>query len=157
MRTLLMSLFIFFVLSGCDNHTETQSQRDARIAKEAKAELLAELKAEEKAKKKEREAREKNSTLFKIGIYQEGDTITIDTNKTSNFFKDLSQQITREMKKFSDEMEKGIEVDENHIQIDLNKTGNILDKWHQKMQNFANEINAISKSLEQNKTQEQEY
>lgn len=150
MRTLLVSLFLFLGLAGCENSAESQAERDARIAQEARAELLRELKAAE-------EAKEKNSTLFRIGISQKGDKITIDTNKTQQFFKNLSKKITKEMDQFSQEMEKGIEVDENHIQIDINKTGNFLDKWHQKMQNFANEINALSRSLEKNDTDEQEH
>lgn len=141
------------LFSGC----ESQSEHDARIAKEARAELLKELKTQQEAEARDKEAREQNSSLFRIGISQEGEKITIDLNKTQHFFENLSKKITEQMDQFSEEMGKGIEVDENRIQIDINKTGNFLDKWHQKMQNFANEINAISESLEHNNTQEQEY
>jgi uncharacterized protein YukE len=144
---------LIILFNGC----ESQSEHDARIAKEARAELLAELKTQQEDEKREKAAKEKDSTLFRAGISQEGDTITIDTNKTRYFFQNLSKKINKQMEQFSEEMERSIEVDENYIHIDINKTGNFLDKWHQKMQNFANEIDALSKSLEHNKTQMQEY
>jgi uncharacterized protein (UPF0333 family) len=152
-KTLYFSIILIILFNGC----ESQSEHDARIAKEARAALLAELKNQQQAEARAKEAREQNSTLFRIGISQEGEKITIDINKTQHFFKNLSKKITKQMDQFSREMEKGIEIDEHHITIDINKTGNFLDKWHQKMQNFANEIDALSKSLEHNKTEDQEY
>jgi hypothetical protein len=151
-KTLYFSIILIMLFNGC----ESQSEHDARIAKEARAQLLAELKIQQEVEAQAKEAREQNSTLFRIGISQEGEKITIDINKTQHFFQNLSKKITKQMDQFSREMGKGIEVDENHIEIDINKTGHLLDKWHQKMQNFANEIDALSRSLDHNKTQDQE-
>jgi len=49
--------------------------------------------------------------------------------------------------------EAGIEMNETHIHIDLNKTKSFLDTWGKKMQEFAKEFDDIAKEFDtQNKT-----
>lgn len=154
MKHILFSLILLLAFSGCQDKKEDQAQRDAKIAQEARAELLKE---QAEAKKKS----EQNSTYSKIGITSEDGKITIDTNKTKSYFKDLAHQMKTKMDKMSKDLEKGIikneeagiEMDETHINIDLNKTKTFLETWGKKMQGFVKEFDEIAKEFDnQNKT-----
>jgi len=155
MKYALLSILILFSLSGCQDKKEEQAQHDAKIAQEARAELLKELKAKEEAKKKQEELEKKNK-FSKIGITTEDGKIIIDTNKTKGFFKDVANKIKTEMDKMSKDLEKGlikndeagIELNETHINIDLNKTKNFLDTWGKKMQEFVKEFEDIAKEFD---------
>lgn len=102
----------------------------------------------------------KTEKLQKMGIYVEKDSITIDTKKTKIFFDDLSKKLNKHMKKISEDLEKGIietkeagiEINDRHIHIDLNKTENMLEAWGQKMQSFVKEFDEIAKNLDTNIT-----
>jgi uncharacterized lipoprotein YehR (DUF1307 family) len=157
MKNTLLSLLILFSLSGCQDKKEDQAQHDAKIAQEARAQLLKE---QEEAKKKH-EALEKNSKFSHIGVTSKDGKITIDTNKTKSYFKDLAHQMKTKMDKMSKDLEKGIvkneeagiEMDETHINIDLNKTKTFLDTWGKKMQGFVKEFDDIAKEFNpQNQT-----
>jgi uncharacterized Zn finger protein len=86
--------------------------------------------------------------------------ITIDTNKTKDFFRDLNQKMAIQIKKISDDLEKGIienkeagvEMNEQHIHIDLNKTQNLLQDWGKKMQIFVQEFEEVAQTLETNES-----
>ena len=83
MRHLLMSLILLLSFTGCEDK-ERQAKHDAKIAQQARAELLAELEAK-------KDLPDKNaSKLNKMGINMEDGTITIDTNKTKDFFRDVN-------------------------------------------------------------------
>ena len=100
--------------------------------------------------------RESSSTMRRMGISKEDGVITIDTNKTKNFFDEMGKQITRQMKKFSEDLDEGrgagIEANESQIRIDLHKTGNFLERWGKKMEEFADELEDLSKEFENNET-----
>ena len=157
MRYLLISLILLLSFTGCENkeqQAEQQAKHDAKIAQQARAELLAEL--EEK-----KDLQDKNtSKLNHMGINMEDGTITIDTNKTKDFFRDLNKKMGEQMQKLSDDLEKGIvetkeagiEINEQHIHIDLNKTKDLLIDWGQKIQVFVQEFDEMSKMLEVNST-----
>ncbi len=146
MKYVLLSIFILFSLSGCQDKKEDQAQHDAKIAQEARDQLLKEQ-AEEKQKA------EQNSTYAKVGITSKDGKITIDTNKTKSYFQDLALQVKTKVEKMSKDFEKGIikndeagiEVDETHINIDLNKTKSFLDNWVKKMQGFIKEFDDQTK------------
>ena len=150
MRYLLMSLILLLSFTGCEDK-EQQAKHDAKIAQQARAELLAELEA-----KKD----QNTSKLNNMGINMEDGTITIDTNKTKDFFRDLNKKMGEQMKKLSDDLEKGIvetkeagiEINEQHIHIDLNKTQDLLIDWGKKIQVFVQEFDEIAKTLEINST-----
>ena len=157
MKNTLLSLLILFSLSGCQDKKEDQAQHDAKIAQEARAQLLKE---QEEAKKKQEEL-EKNDKFSKIGIASKDGKIIIDTNKTKSYFNELAHQMKTKMDKMSKDMEKGIiknkeagiEMDETHINIDLNKTKTFLETWGKKIQGFVKEFNDITKEFDtQNKT-----
>ena len=102
----------------------------------------------------------KNAQLNQMGIHMEKESITIDTNKTKAFFNDLSKKLNVQMKKISDDLEKGIidtkeagiEINEQHIHIDLNKTQNMFEVWGKKIQAFVEEFDEITNNIENNDT-----
>ena len=156
-KNTLLSLLILFSLSGCQDKKEDQAKHDAKIAQEARAQLIKEQDA---AKKKQAEL-EKNSKFSQIGVTSKEGKITIDTNKTKEYFKGLAHQMKTKMDKMSTDLEKGIikneeagiEMDETHINIDLNKTKTFLETWGKKMQGFVKEVDSIAKEFDaQNKT-----
>ena len=155
-KYILFSLLILFSLSGCQDKKEDQAKHDAKIAQEARAQLIKE---QEEAKKKQEEL-EKNSKYSQIGVTSKEGKIIIDTNKTKEYFKGLAHQMKTKMDKMSTDLEKGIikneeagiEMDETHINIDLNKTKTFLETWGKKMQGFVKEFDDISKEF---KTQDQ--
>jgi len=184
MQNTLLILILLFSLTSCDNSEEkiaqqTKLAQEAQIQKEA---LLKELKlkdialtkareeakaikekllAQEQAKKEafvQEEARkalaEKNKKLSPIGIHVEKNTITIDTNKTRDFFKQLGKQFEDKVTKIVTDIEKGLvneeesglKIDKSHINIDLNKTKSFLELWGKKMQGFAKEFDHFSQN-----------
>ncbi|MCW8821898.1 MAG: hypothetical protein OQK45_06700 [Sulfurovum sp.] len=153
MRHVLIALLILFAFTGCEDKEE-QAKHDAQIAQKAKAELLAELEAKKVQEEKE------HTKLNKMGINVDDGTITIDTNKTKDFFNNLGKKMDMQMKKISADLEKGIletkeagvEINEQHIHIDLNKTNELLLDWGKKIQVFAQEFDEMAKTLEINST-----
>jgi len=144
MRYLLITLLMLLSLTGCeykDQQSKDQAKHDAQIAQQARAELLAEQVAK-KARENNDTQKKENIKLTKMGIHMKDGTITIDTNKTKDFFNDLGKKMDLQMKKISDDMEKGIietkkagiEMNKEHIHIDLNKTQNLLEEWGKKIQ-----------------------
>lgn len=154
MKHVLFSLLLLLSFSGCQDKKEEQAQHDAKIAQEARAQLLKEQKTEEEAKKRQDEF-EKNNKFSKIGITSENGKITIDTNKTKSYFKDLTYEIKTKMDKVGKDLEAGIieneeagiEANETHINIDLNKIKSFLDTWGKKMQGFIKEFDDIAKEF----------
>ncbi len=160
MKHILFSLILLLSFTGCQDKKEEQAQHDAKVAQEARAQLLKEQKAQEEAEKKQEEF-EKNNKFSKIGITSEDGKIIIDTNKTKSYFQDLAHEMKTKMDKISKDLEKGIikneeagiEANETHINIDLNKTKSFLDIWGKKMQGFVKEFDDIAKEFDnQNKT-----
>ena len=154
MRYFLISLILLLLsFTGCEDK-EQQAKHDAQIAQQARAELLAELEAKKALQDKN------NSKLNKMGIKMEDGTITIDTNKTKDFFHNLGKRMDEHMKKMSADMEKGIiehkeagvEINEQHIHIDLNKTRDLLLDWGEQIQVFVQEFDKMAKTLETNNT-----
>ena len=151
-KNILLSILILFSLSGCQDKKEDQAKHDAKIAQEARSQLLQEQETE----KKKQEELEKNSKFSQIGITSKDGKITIDTNKTKSYFKDLAHQMKSKMDKMSKDLEKGIikneeagiEMDETHINIDLNKTKTFLETWGKKMQGFVKEFDNVAKEFD---------
>ena len=160
MRHLLFTLILLLSFTGCqdkEKDVKAQAKHDAQIAKKVRAEVQAEYKAE--ALKKEKETTQ-NAKFNKVGINVDNGMITIDTNKTKDFFKQFSQTMEVKMKKISDDLqqgivetkEAGIDINNEHIHIDLNKTRNLLEVWGKKIQIFAQEFDDLAKSIEDNNT-----
>ena len=157
MKHLLISLILLLSFTACqDKATDTKKQaaHDAKIAAQARAEVRAEYEAKQKS---EKEA-QKNTKLNQMGVAMHDGTITIDTNKTKDFFNALNKKMEVQMKKISDDLQKGIidakeegiQVSDERITIDLNKTKNLLEIWGQKIQSFAKEFDEVAQTLEMN-------
>jgi len=141
-----------------------EALHQARLeTKAAKEKLLQEEQEKKEAflraaaqKSKEKKQALKNEKLSKIGITIEEHKITIDTNKTKDFFQNISQKLGDKLKKITQDLEKGmldekdagVKIDETHINIDLNKTKDFLDAWGQKMQGFVKEFDDIAKEID---------
>ena len=153
MRYLFISLLLLLSFTGCEDK-EQQAKHDAQIAQQARAQLLAELEAKKAQEKKQ------NPKLNNMGISVEDGTITIDTNKTKDFFNALGKKMDIQMKKMAEDMEKGIienkeagvEINEQHIHIDLNKTHDLLMNWGKQIQIFVQDFDEMAKTLEINST-----
>ena len=136
-------------------------------AKVAQAKLLAEqaakkeafLEAEKiKAETKNHQAQDalQNTQLAPIGVEVKEHKITIDTQKTKDFFQKLGKtveskinKITEDLKKgMIDEKKAGVKVDNTHINIDLNKTKDFLDSWSKKMQGFVQAFDSMAKKID---------
>ena len=160
MKHLLFSLILLLSLTGCqdkENDAKKQATHDAKIAAEARAEVRAEYEAKQAAQKAKIEA-QKNTNFNQMGVAMHNGTITIDTNKTKNFFNTLNQKMDVQMKKISDDLQKGIIdaqeegilMNNDQITIDLNKTKNLLEIWGKKIQSFAKEFDEVTHTLEMN-------
>jgi len=155
MRHLLIALILLLSLAGCqdkEKEAQIQAEHDAQIAKRVRAEVQAEYKAEQ--------LKRENTKFNKVGINVNDGIITIDTNKTKDFFKQFSKKMEAKMKKISDDLrqdiidskETGINIDNKHVNIDLNKTKTYLEDLTKNIQVFAHEFDNISKDLDNTNT-----
>jgi len=162
MKHLLLTFILLLSFTGCQdkkNDAKAQAEHDAKIAAAARAEVRAEYEAKQSAEKAQAEA-QKNTKLNQMGIDMHNGTITIDTNKTKDFFNALNTKMEMQMKKISDDLQKGIidaqeegiQISDERITIDLNKTKNLLEVWGKKIQNFAKEFDEVAQTLEMNNT-----
>jgi len=158
MKQLMTAIIVLFFLSGCNQKQKDQAAHDAKVAQQAREELLKELKAQEEAKRKAQQEAQKKDRLSQIGIETMPDgKIIIDVNRTKNFFQQLTSRIKHKTDTLAKEMERGIieekeagiEINETHIEIDLNKTEHFLEKWSRKMEEFAQEFDKIADQLDQ--------
>ena len=160
MKHLLLTLMLLLTFTGCQdkkNDAKAQAEHDAQVAAQAKAEVRAEYEAKQAAQKAKLEA-QKHTKLNQMGVDMHNGTIIIDTNKTKSFFDALNQKMEIQMKKISDDLQKGIidakeegvQINNEHITIDLNKTRNLLEIWGQKIQSFAKEFDEVAQTLEVN-------
>jgi len=137
-----------------------KARLEAKIAKEKLLKQEQEkkeafLRSSEKKEKEQKEAL-KDNKLSNIGITIDKNKITLDTNKTKEFFQNISQIFGNKLKKITQDLEKGIldekcagvNIDKTHVNIDFNKTKNFLDAWDRKMQGFVKEFNDISKVID---------
>ena len=96
-----------------------------------------------------------NAKLSKIGISIQENKITLDTEKTKDFFENFAKNISNSLEKASKELQQGtlteddagIHIDEHTINIDLNKTKDFLQEWGEKMQGFIKEFDTIAQDL----------
>jgi len=157
MKQILPVLAVLFLLSACSDKKEDQAAHDAKVAQQAREELLAQLKAQEEAKRKVAEEKTRqNSLLSQAGITKTPDgKIIIDTNRTKSYFQQLAQKMKTKADKLAKEMqqgiieekEAGIEVNQEKIVVDLNKTKGFLEGWAKKMETFVKEMDEVARSV----------
>ena len=135
----LLSIFLFFI--SCDNikniEDDSNSDNIAKIVKELKSSVLQ----KEKTKEDIEHNISTSKTIFQeMGIEFSSEKLIIDINKTNNFFGTLEKKLERQVQKVEDEVEKkietidinltrdmGIDIQNEEIRLDLNKTKNMLD------------------------------
>ena len=148
-----LSLISLFSLSACQ---ESQKEHDAKVAQQARERLLKELKAKEKAEQKQG----KKNRLAQFGVQQTTDgKIIIDTNQTQSYFHKLKQKMALEIANMHrafengtlQEKEAGIEVNQSHIDVDLNKTKKFLDNLGKKMQGYVNDVETMVQEMNHTK------
>ena len=137
-------------------------EKSRKETQDAQAKLLAQEQARKEAflqeeHKKEKEAKQviQNKKLSHAGINIDNNKITIDTDKTKDFFKKLGQNVEDKIKKLTQNIKKGIidqkdagvKIDQDTINIDLNKTKGLLEVWGKKMQGFVKEFDTIAKEI----------
>ncbi len=161
MRHLLFTFLLLFSLTACQSAEEkakAQAEHDAKIAQQAREEVLAELKAKEEARQKEIE--NNNTPLSQVGISVKEKEITINPEKAKDFFNTLGKKIEEKLQGITKDLERGkidnesagVHIDQSKIQVDLNKTQDFLQEWGKKMQGFVKEIDNIAKSMDINTT-----
>lgn len=179
MPHLILTLLLVLTLSGCNDKSQ-EAEQNAKIAQQAKAEneaLLKKLKVQEAALKKaqletqaakealqkkqaeeakRQEASKQNEKLSRVGINIKENKITIDTNKTKDFFQTIGKNIGYKLKKISDDLDQGViqeknagvQIDKTHVNIDINKTKNFLEEWGKKMQGYVKEFDDMAKEMD---------
>lgn len=159
MRHLLIAFMLLFFFTGCqdkEQQQKAQAAHDAKIAQQAREELLAELEHEKKLQE------EKNNRFSHMGVKMEQGTIIIDTNKTKDFFKELGEQMHVQMIQVSKDLQKGVidaqeggvQVDNGNINIDLNKTQSFLNEWSSRVEGYVKEFDKMIQEIENNTTVE---
>ncbi|GEM_PF-6147982 len=143
---ILLLLGILFY--GC----KSSAEHDAKVAQEARAELIAEIEAN-------RTQTQKQTIWENAGITKKNQTITIDLNRTKNFIQDTTAVIAMEAIEITQEIktaqEKAIHVTKDTIQVDLNQTKSLFDSLQQKVDALKEQLEVIMEDLEDNTTSTQ--
>ena len=137
MRRIIPIIAIAAALSGCQQKSsEEQKAHDAKVAQQAREQLLKELEAKKAAQQEAALKAKQQSRLAPMGVTTtpEG-KIIIDTNKTKSYFKMMAQKmkakadkLTKEMQQgIIEEKEAGVEVSDEKIVVDLNKTKGFME------------------------------
>ena len=163
MKNIFITCILLFSLAGCETAEEkakAQAIHDAKIIKQARADLMAELKVKKEAEEAKEKAQKKadalkNEKLSQVGISIQNKEITINPEKAKDFFNNLGKKmeekihsLTQSLKKgMIEDQDTGVHIDETKINIDLNKTQDFLHTWGKKMQSFVKEIDNMAKSM----------
>lgn len=161
MRHLLLIFLLLFSLTACQSTEEkakAQAAHDAKIAQQAREELLAEIKAKEEAQNKSLSS--KNAQLSQVGISVQNKEITINPEKAKDFFNNIGKKLEEKLQGITKGLEKGtmhnenagVHIDKSNINIDINKTQDFLQEWGKKMQSFVKEIDKMAKAMDTNTT-----
>ena len=157
-KKILITSALLLSLSGCQNAQENQAEHDAKIATQAKAELRAELQKEKEEQQRKQEAElQDNNKLGHMGITTDDGKLIIDTRKTKDFFQQMASKMKDHADKFTKDFEKGviddkeagIEMNQTHINIDLDKTKNFLKNWEKTLEGYAKEFNKMTEVYSQ--------
>ena len=148
MQKLSFMLLSLLVFSGCQAKEEqntSQSMQDNTSLEEKKITVFSEAKTQES---------QQNVMTSQFGVNMQNGTITINTEKTKAFLNDLGSHMENEVERMRQEMQKGIEVNKDTINIDLNRTQNLLSTWSAKIDTFVKEFDTLLAPIENNSTKE---
>jgi len=152
-QIMIVIAFCSFLLTACQDN---QKEHDAKVAQQAREELLKELKAQKETERQQEHKMEKQSKLKQLGFQKTSDgKIIIDMNRTKAYFQMLAEQMRAKSEEMHRELESGqinekeagIELNETHINIDLNKTKHFLDNLGKKMQGYVKEFEEMVHEL----------
>lgn len=160
MKYFFIPFILLFAFTACqekNTDTEIQAEHDAKIRADERAKVLAEFNAQ---KEKEAEAykaktkiqQDSESTLTKLGINIQDDSIIIDKNQTKAFFNALKDKVQTQMQELSDEVstsventtQAGMNMTKEHINIE--KTKDLLKTWNKKIEDFVDEFDTTKDS-----------
>ena len=126
-------------LTSCDNSESVHE----KSGQDSIAQVVKELKSGVPKKEAEQNlsiVKQKKTIFQEMGIEFSDEKLIIDINKTNNFFGTLEKRLERHAKEFGQKVENkiekidinitrdmGIEVKQEEINIDLNKTKKMLD------------------------------
>ena len=152
-----MNYLLIFILLVTFSFSQTKEEiiHDEKVRKEARAELLLELKKKYEENHLVDPSVEQSEQFDKVGLMIKENKITLDMNKTQNFFKNLVDNFAEKIEKLNRDIEKsiespqeiGIDITQDSINIDINKSKKYFNGLKEKMQNFINEFDTISKDM----------
>jgi hypothetical protein len=153
---ILTTIAVLFTLTACQNAQENQAEHDAKVAADARAELLIELEAaaNTEARQKKEEIEETN-TLAPMGVVVYDGKLIIDTNQTKTFFQEMAATMKAKADQFAKDLEEGninnpqagIEMNQTNINIDLNKTKSFFENWEKTVEGYVKQFEAMTKQL----------
>jgi len=188
MYKIALSCLVVLAMAGCESKQEKEQVKQAELFKqeqvqkaatEAKAKVVAQKSAEREAAAKaltQKRAREEQerlaaekanepSVMEKMGVTMQDGKITIDTNKTVEFFSIFQEKLDNTTRELDRELSEGnltmtvpvgVEVTSEKVSIDLNKSKSFFDSWGEKMLGFAKEFDKMTQMLhEDNHTKEE--
>ncbi len=148
-KKIYLLLFLLLSLTSCDNGERVHEQSsEKKSGQDTISQVVKELKSGVPQKKIEQNLSQEytptvkqNKTIFQeMGIEFSDEKLIIDINKTNNFFGTLEKRLERHAKKLGQKVENkieeidinitrdiGIDVKQEEINIDLNKTKKMLD------------------------------
>jgi len=155
-KQIITVTILLLALTACQNSREKQEAHDAKIVAQARAELLTELKNKKILKEQEALKDVKENKLSHLGITNKDGTLSINTNQTKAYFKNIADNIHKSIYKYKtnikngviNEQEAGIEINTTHISLDLNKTKNFLDHWGRKVNEYIREFEKLTKDID---------
>ena len=148
---------LMVLLTFCFSQTKEEALHDAKVRQEARAELLLELQQQKLLKSHNPTIKETKQPFNKIGLTINKDMIILDTNKTTNFFQNLTLSLESKFKQIQKELQStikdpkkiGIDINNEHINIDINTSSNYLKELEKKMQGFVKEFDNIAKEFDE--------
>ena len=130
-------LLILLLFTACEERTNSSNQVSTTHEKQ---ELI----------EKETSETKQDKFLKELGFIVNGEKITIDMNKTTEFMKKIEIEMHNRANEIEHKIENaeinfteglGIEINENKVGIDLNKTKNILEQLNRLMKDILLDVN----------------
>ena len=155
-------IYLFFLLlslTSCDNgervHQNSNHDTISQVVKEIKSGVLKKEAEQNLSLEYTPPIKQKKTIFQEMGIEFSDEKLIIDINKTNNFFGTLEKRLERHAKEFGEKVENkidkidinmtrdmGIEVKQEEINIDLNKTKKMLDNISHIFESLLFELNS---------------
>ncbi|HHD72629.1 MAG TPA: hypothetical protein ENL02_01745 [Epsilonproteobacteria bacterium] len=186
MYKIALACLVVLAMAGCESKQEKEQAKQAELFKqeqiqkaateakavvqksaerEAAAKVSTQKRAVEEADCRATEKANEPSVMEKMGVSMQDGKITIDTNKTVEFFSIFQKKLDNTTRELDRELREGnltmtvpvgVEVTSEKVSIDLNKSKSFFDSWGEKMLGFAKEFDKMTQILhEDNHTKEE--